>query len=695
MASLRSVSAVVRSPSLTCPFPHDRRLPEPRPPKIGRRFPWPVRGWLGLALSLLIAPWTEARVLGYHVEDFFRAGTVSPPALSPDGSQAAFVTLRRGRPTILVHLVDGGDQEVFHVTRSDDDIITTLAWHDSDRLIYQVNFGDLVAQNTDLTNRQVLHSALDIRIVRFMGLGSFSHPQLLSTLPREPDHVLIQAQDYTTGRARVYRANVHTGESTLVQGTERSVHTWFADANGEIRMALELHRNQVRYLYRPNANARWRLLDQIMPLSDDGRFSYSGRTLAGRRHAFLGFSSDPDSFYFSSNVGRETTALYRFNARTADWSLLAEDPEYDIISTLYPQSHLLHHPATGELAGIWYHRDRPHPHWFDPAFAGLQKRVDQHLPDSVNTLVSMDLEERRFIFHETSSRHKGVYHLYDRHADAWEEFARVDRRLRPEDMSPMRPIRFTGSEGHPLHGYLTVPAGKPADHPRRLVLLIHGGPWIRDAYGYHPEVQFLAHHGFAVLQVNFRGSTGYGFSHLDALRRDIGAPAVRDLLDGVDWAINEGHADRGRIAVMGASYGAFAALQLMTTAPEQIRCGIAIAGVYDLLEHLRHVRRVSPFHYDFWQEMTAGAWNRGDLRRMSPIGRIDRLQAPLFLAHGDRDTVAPLSQSKNLAQALRSAGKDHDLLVLEGHTHHGGPMRNVILLYDRILHFLNEHLPES
>ena len=646
--------------------------------------------WLGCGAGV-----AGARVLGYHVEDFFRPVALSSPQLSPDGEHVTYVTTRRRRATVMVREIESGRERVVHSANADTGMITELRWLTDERLAYQESFGTLVAINANLSNRTELFSAGRVLLGwGFLLLGDFAYPRVLSRLPDEPDHILVHALG-RDGLPEVSRVEVHTGDSEVVQGGQRDVYSWIADRAGVVRIGMQYQRGRERLLYRETPGARWRSLDRVMP-DDGGRFAYSGRTLAGRRHHFLGFARDADLFYLASNAGRDRAALFTYRLSTGEQTLLAEDPVYDLFA--HGQDYLapVFSPRTGDLAGIYYEADKQRALWFDPAFEALQAAVDALLPETINFITGMDAAENRFVVFSASSRHKGLVHLYDRGSGELTALAEADRRFRAEDMSAMRPVRFTGRDGHALHGYLTVPKDHPEGVPNRTVVLIHGGPWIRDTYGYHPEVQFLAYHGFTVLQVNFRGSTGYGFAHLDALRGDLGDPAVRDILDGVDWAVARGYADPDRVAAMGASYGGLATLRAMAVAPDRFRAGVAVAGVYDIPEQLRHTRRSAPrMGYEFWREMTGGIWNRRELREMSPLGSVDRVRAPVFVAHGMQDFVVPPEQSEELVGALAAAGVAHEFLRLEDSGHGTGPMRDRILLYERIMRFLNEHVKEE
>ncbi len=657
--------------------------------------PW---RWLFLVLVFgCVSPEGNGRILPYHVEDFFRSGALSPPQLSPNGQQIAYVTSRRGRPAIILHDIDEGKDRQFYRAPRDDISITALHWFSPERLIYQINFGTIVAQDLDGMNRQELFTGLGYFAgANFLLLGQFEQAVLLHLLPEDPDHLLLHVRS-PQGLARVERVNVFSGESTVVQDTDPPASAWFADHDGLIRAGQVLEEKKVSFLHRESGDSVWSSLDQLLPPDQRHRFAYSGKTFVGRRHTLVGFDPDPDLIYFASNAGRDKIALYSMRISTGEQTLIAEDPEYDLLTALRDDRfQLIFSPRTKALVGVAYDAKKPTVKWLDDAFSRLQAVADTRFPTSVNRLVSMDQETTRFIFLVSSSREKGQYHLYDSERDAWRLLGSADPSTKAIDMSATQPIRFTARGGHTLFGYLTVPKAHPEGQPNQMIVLAHGGPWVRDRYRFDPEVQYLAYHGFTVLQVNFRGSLGYGFEHTDALRQNIGTPAFEDLMDGVDWAIEQGHADPDRIIAMGASYGGYATLQLLTGAPDRFKAGVAIAGVYDFVEQMRFARQEhSRFASEFWQEMVGGFWNRKQLRNMSPLHNAARIQAPLFLAHGDEDPVVSVHQATKLEAALKASGKEHEVLILKGEGHGATRLRNKILLYERILEFLNRHLPKE
>jgi dipeptidyl aminopeptidase/acylaminoacyl peptidase len=314
--------------------------------------------------------------------------------------------------------------------------------------------------------------------------------------------------------------------------------------------------------------------------------------------------------------------------------------------------------ADGELDGVAYEDDRPRIHWMDPDYQRLQATLDRALPGKTNLIVNSSNDNQRVLFWSGGADDPGTYYVYDRPARRIQPFMSPYENLVDRRFAPVRPISFRARDGSELHGYLTLPQGR-APRGLPLVLMPHGGPFARDSWNFDPRVQFLASRGYAVLQVNFRGSTGYGRTFVERGFGQWGSGMIDDLEDGVDWLAGEGTVDAGRVCIVGASYGGYAALWAPIRKPERYRCAVSFAGISDVSAMLRYDRR------RFRASRYAREWNRRvrgeeerDLRSISPLRQAERIRVPLLVAHGEKDTNVPPSQSRDLVRALarRNAG---------------------------------------
>ncbi len=317
------------------------------------------------------------------------------------------------------------------------------------------------------------------------------------------------------------------------------------------------------------------------------------------------------------------------------------------------------------------------------------------LSDGVLGTLSSDEAGRRWVATFVHDRDPGVTWLYD-HATGearllWRAYPNLD----PAALAPMAPVAFPARDGLPLHAYLTIPAGTP---PRSLplVLMVHGGPWMHDHWGYSPDVQFLANRGYAVLQVNFRGSLGHGRRHLTAAIGEIGRAMHDDLIDAVDWAVAQGYADPDRIGIYGGSYGGYAALVGVTVTPERFAAAVDYVGVSDLANFLRTLPPFTrAYNINSWYAYLGDPEipeQEADMRARSPITMVDRIRTPLLVAQGANDVRVVQAESDNIVAPLRARGVPVTYLVAEDEGHGFENPENQVLLHRAIERHLAEHL---
>lgn len=314
--------------------------------------------------------------------------------------------------------------------------------------------------------------------------------------------------------------------------------------------------------------------------------------------------------------------------------------------------------AGGQLDGVMFEDDRPRIQWINPEYQRLQATLDRALPGKTNLISNRSTDGQRILFWSGAADDPGTYYVYDRTARRIQPFISPYDALVDHHFAPVRPISFRNRDGTDLRGYLTVPQGRAA-RGLPLVLMPHGGPFARDSWNFDPWVQFFASRGYAVLQVNFRGSTGFGREFVERGYGQWGSGMIDDLEDGVDWLVHEGTADAGRVCIFGASYGGYAALWAPIRKPERYRCAISFAGISDIGAMLRYDnnRFRAPRYGREWRLRVQGE-QQTDLAAISPLRQADRIRVPLLIAHGERDTNVPPSQSRDLIRALarRNAG---------------------------------------
>jgi dipeptidyl aminopeptidase/acylaminoacyl peptidase len=343
----------------------------------------------------------------------------------------------------------------------------------------------------------------------------------------------------------------------------------------------------------------------------------------------------------------------------------------------------------GRLLAVYYETDRPHWKHFDESAGRDQAAIDYELSDTWNEVVSSDAAERVAIVRASSDVSPPRYYIYNRATGRMSLLFEAYPELRRDMMSPMQPVSFAARDGLTLHGYLTRPRGASGAGPA--ILLVHGGPTARDVWSWDPEVQFLVSRGFSVLQVNFRGSSGYGARHERLGYKQWGLAMQDDLTDAAQWLIAQGVADPARLGIYGASYGGYAALMGLVKTPELFRAGASFAGVTDIIELLDNVDRYA--FSDFNGPVTGDASDdREQLAATSPARHVDRIRAPVLIAHGTEDPSVHVDQAHLMIDALEAAGKPVEAHLYRDEVHGFMDERNAIDFYTKLADFFERHL---
>jgi dipeptidyl aminopeptidase/acylaminoacyl peptidase len=360
-------------------------------------------------------------------------------------------------------------------------------------------------------------------------------------------------------------------------------------------------------------------------------------------------------------------------------------PEVDVGKLLYSKKRRV-------LTGVAFEVERLAYHFFDDRRAELQRLVDSRLPGYQNQFTSDNKDETRFIVYSASDRSMGTYYLLDAETRELEKLFEISPWLDEEQMSPMQPIEYRARDGMSIRGYLTVPVGV---EPRKLPLIVnpHGGPWHRDSWGFDPEIQFLASRGYAVLQMNFRGSTGFGREFLEASFGQWGLTMQDDVTDAANWAVEQGIADPERMAIYGGSYGGYAALSGLTKTPELFACGISYVGVSNLFTWIEAIPPYWKPYLDMMYEMVGHPERHEDrFRETSPLFNVDKIKAPLFVAQGANDPRVRRNESDQIVEALRNRGVEVEYLVKDNEGHGFLNEENQFEFHRAMEGFLEAHL---
>ena len=608
------------------------------------------------------------------IGDFFNNRAFSGAVMSPDGRHlAVLVSAKGGR--VQLYTVELANMKVSGLTSFEDADIARIAWVNDQRLVYSVadrNIaqGDvrhgpgLYAINIDGSDYRQLASntssnrtATGSHIARAM-LDWNTRLLATSKVAGSDDVFVTQTKWNTAGKpsSSVHRLNTVTGVSKLAAALN-GAEDWLMDEHDEVRIAMMADDKSETIHYRENAGTPWRKLHESdLFHAAKGDFS----------PAF--FDANGNFYVRASHHGVEALFLYDLKTATIKDTPLADTPGYD-----FNGDPVRNHK---KLLGLRYETDAEGTIWYDKEMNAIQAKIDTLLPNTVNVLSVASRAETPFVLVAASSDvEPGVVLVYNKETSVLMPLGSRQPGIDPQRMSPKTLVRYKARDGLEIPAYLTLPKGHSGKN-LPMVVMVHGGPWVRGGHwNWNAETQFLASRGYAVLEPDYRGSTGYGDAHYKAGWKQWGLKMQDDIADGARWAIANGYADAQRICIAGASYGGYSTLMGLVNDPDLFKCGINWVGVTD-------INMMRDGHWtgdsDLSESYTKYGMNDmvGDriadavqLKATSPVQQAARIRQPLLLGYGGADTRVPISHGRALRDAISKTNPDVEWVVYqeEGH----------------------------
>jgi dipeptidyl aminopeptidase/acylaminoacyl peptidase len=517
----------------------------------------------------------------------------------------------------------------------------------------------------------------------------FAIDRVISFLPDDDEHILATA--WSMGALNIYKVNVITGVSKLVEnGAERTV-AWYVDKEGIPAFRFDSNRRgTVIDIYareeRDNGKIKWRKIREF-------RIKRNRKDASATDFTPLYPGPTEATYYVAARPeDKDKTGIYLYDLEKDTFvETLSTHDELDIENAFFNRE-------TREFQGVYYYDDRLVIEYEDKEVQAHIGGLNQYFGADVNVIPHMSNEAGDIWLLQTiGPTDSGTYHIYDLNKTESREIGYSKLALQDKTLGSSKVINYVARDGLALTGYLTRPQGLRDDQVAPLIMLPHGGPEDRDILTFDSFVQLLVAHGYQVFQPNFRGSSGYGVTFANLGRGEWGQAMQDDLDDGFDHLVSEGLVDSDQACIVGASYGGYAALAAATLTPDLYRCAVSIAGVSDLVVYLNWDRKEegrNSASYQYWvNHIGDPRKDKAALQAVSPSKLAERVKAPILLIHGTDDDVVPLKQSEIMAKALRKAKKYYKLVELEDSTHSYRSDEDQRLEYETILAFLGTHLP--
>ena len=616
------------------------------------------------------------------VEAFASLPDLSSFKLSPSGEQVLFIgrySTEEGDGT-LVNLFNLNTGERSYVVQTDNKKfqINWVDWASDDKVLVSAVF-PAIRYGTPTTESRLMVKDLKTGKLRSVLSKSFYRgldriPQfqdnVIDILPDDPDHILLSVSREQIHTATVYKINLKNLKRKSYSRSKNNVDEWITDQQHRVRAGLYWKDTDHRvYVKGTEEKAKWRELTRFESFSEDQVWP-------------LGFDLDPNILYFIAyHEGKKAIFKTDLRSETFTRELVFYHENYDVTGNL------LYSKISGEVIGIQYSNEGGY-HFFDDEYEALQNGIDKALPDTENAVISMSADETRYVVKATSQTEAGVYYVGDRKAKSLSRVGRAYTELKPELMVEKVAFEYQARDGLNIEAFLSKPKSAE-DKPLPTLIFPHGGPISFDDGGFDYWTQFFANRGYAVLQMNFRGSSGYGYDFMKAGLQNWGQAMQDDVEDGARALIDRGIADPEKICIVGASYGGYAALMGAVKTPDLYQCAVSFAGVTDVAYMVAASRRYT--NYEVVKEQVGS--NRKLLKQVSPVNHVDKIEVPVLLVHGDKDRSVRVKHSRMMNKRLQKAGKAVTYLEIENGDHFLSKNEHRIATFKAMDQFFAKHLP--
>lgn len=615
-------------------------------------------------------------------EHFGHLPIVEMPTVSPDGNYVAVIVNNESGPTINVAPFGSRELTPIIQLKYGDDRIEWIAWANNERLLVSASGSELLMGDRIRVPRlfSIGRDGKDLQEIRRKTVTEptwwtkyIATTRVLSYLRDEPKYVLMELYDELDEAFAVFRVDIYRNRFEKLFVNSYGVNSWFADSEGKVVLGVEREGDTLTFWHNEGEQGDWEKLHSLTLFESESfwpRLIKDGKALVLSDH----------------EIGREAIWQFDIDSNTFEELIYAAE-NHDVDDVILA-------PGEDELIGARYYDHYRVDDYFDESHKARAALVKQSFPQYETSIVSRDESNHRMIVSAQKDNSPPKYFWVDLKNKAGGLWYAQYPYLENKPLAPVEPFEFKANDGMVLNGYLTIPVAN-GEAPFPLIVYPHGGPQARDYQYFDPFVQFFANRGYAVLQVNFRGSTGFSNAYERAGYREWGRRMQEDVYDALDWVeASNDRVDISRACVVGGSYGGYVALVAAFQRPDDFECFISMAGVTDLVEEASTTKRNEWF--EAFVKKTIGDPSDGEdrdaLKSASPIDNVRRITQPLLLIHGTHDTQVRVTQARAFHKTARRAGIDIEYIELEQGTHYFDEYQNRLAVFHALNQFLDKHL---
>lgn len=639
---------------------------------------------LTLLICTVVTSSVFAKSSDLSVKDFFRNAEFTSLQLSPDGQYLAVISPVNTRRNIVLLETNNLKKPIVITAFKKYDVLSYF-WANDNTIVFTMDdSGGMEAFGLYRVDVKGKHKVVTL-VGSKVGASGVVSASVINTLYHDPDHIIVQYNGRRVTSPDLFKLPVNSrwNKSThrnskmkLIAKNPGNVQGWLVDHDGDVRGASVVNGLKGEFLYKEKADKEFKTLKKFN-LLDEGMSP-------------LGFDFDNKTLFVFSNIGRDRAAIYTYDP-VADkmGDMLFGNDNVDVGGLISSQKQK-------KILGATYFDEYPHRVYFDEHEKSVMAGLEKAFPGKRVSIVSTSRDENLNILSVGNDRDPGTFYLFNRKTGSVQFLLQRMRWIKPDEMAEMKPITFKSRDGLTIHGYLTL----PKDSEGKKVPLImnpHGGPFgVRDFWGYNPEHQFFASRGYATVQVNYRGSGGYGrqFEHA-GYGGKWGAEMQNDLTDAVKYLVDEGVVDENKVCIYGASYGGYATMAGLTFTPDLYKCGVNYVGVTDVGLLFTSMPKTWEPLKEVMKVQIGDPEDKELMKRMSPLAHVDKIKAPLMIVQGARDPRVVKKHATDLRKALAKRGiklTDDEWIMKPKEGHGFRKEENKFELYTKMEKFLAKYL---